>query len=57
MLNFISNVPNEHESQSEATEICGDNIQNKKITILKKSPKHTHQRNRQIFQFDLENII
>ena len=37
MWKFISNEPNENESQSEATEICDDKIQNKKRSITKKN--------------------
>ena len=44
---FISNEPNEYDSQSEATEIHYDNIQNKKRTANKYSTKHNLQENRQ----------
>ena len=40
MWKFISNEPNENESQSEGTEIFYYKTQNKKRTITKKSPKH-----------------
>ena len=43
MWKFISNEPNENESQSEATEIHNEKIQNKKTSITKKSTKHTLQ--------------
>ena len=46
MLKFISNETNENESQSEATEIRDDNIQNKKRSITKKSTKNTLHRKR-----------
>ena len=38
---FLSNEPNEKESQSEPTEIHDDRIQNKKRSTTKKSTKHT----------------
>ena len=41
MRKIISNELNENESPIEGTELCDDNIQNKKRTIIKKSPKHT----------------
>ena len=44
---FISNESNEDESQSEATEIHNERIQNKKRTANKYSTKHTLHRNRQ----------
>ena len=44
---FISNEPNENESQSEVTEIRNDKIQNKKRTANKYSTKHTLQKKRQ----------
>ena len=44
---FISNEPNKGESQSEATEIHNENIQNKKRTANKYSNKHTYQSKRQ----------
>ena len=47
MWRFISNEPNENESQSEAIEINDDKIQIKKRSITKKSTKHTLQRKRQ----------
>ena len=47
MWRFISNEPNEDESQSEVTEIHNDKIQNKKRTANKYSTKHTLQRKRQ----------
>ena len=47
MWKFISNEPNENKSQSEATEICYDRIQNMKRSINKTSNKHTLQRKRQ----------
>ena len=47
MCNYISPEPNENESQSEATEIRDEKIQNKKRGITKKSTKHTLQRKRQ----------
>ena len=50
ILKFISNESNENESQCGTTKICDDNIQNKKITINKKSTKHTLQRKSQNFQ-------
>ena len=43
---FISNEPNEDESQSEVTEIYNDKIQNKNRTANKYSTKHTIQRKR-----------
>ena len=43
----ISNEPNENESQSQATDIQDDKIQNNKRSITKKSTKHTLQRKRQ----------
>ena len=47
LLRFISNEPNEYESQSEATETHNDQIQNKKRTGNKYLTKHTLQRKRQ----------
>ena len=47
MRKFISNVTNENESQSEATEIHDDKIQNKRRITTQNSTKHTLQRNRQ----------
>ena len=47
MWRFISNEPNEDESQSGAIEIHKDNIQKKKRTANKYSTKHTLQRKRQ----------
>ena len=47
LLRFISNEPNEDESQSEVTEIYNDKIQNKNRTANKYSTKHTLQRKRQ----------
>ena len=44
---FISNEPNEDESQSEATEIHNYKIQNNKRTSNKTSTKHTLKRKRQ----------
>ena len=44
---FISNEPKEDESQSEATEIHNDKIQNKKRSANKYSTNHTIQRKRQ----------
>ena len=44
---FISNDPNEDESQSEATEIHNDKIPNKKRNATKYSAKYTLQRKRQ----------
>ena len=44
MWRFISNEPSENESQSEATEIHNDKIQNKKRSTTKKSTKHNLQR-------------
>ena len=41
MWEFISNEPNESESQSEATKIHYYNTQNKKSIITKKSTKYT----------------
>ena len=41
MWRFISNKPNENESQIEATEIHDDMIKNNKRSIAKKSTKHT----------------
>ena len=46
MWEFISNGPNENESQSESTDIHDDKIQNKKRNITKKPTKHTLQRKR-----------
>ena len=46
MLKFISNEPNENESQCEVTEICDENIQKKKRTINNKSTKHNLKRNK-----------
>ena len=43
----ISNETNENESQSKATYIHYDKIQNKKRSITKKLTKHTLQRKRQ----------
>ena len=43
MWEYLSNEPNGTESQSEATEICDENTQNKKRSITKKSSKHTIQ--------------
>ena len=50
MWRFISNEPDENGSQSEVTEIHDDNIQNKKSSTTKKSPKHTFQRKREELQ-------
>ena len=47
MWRFISNEPNEDESESEATEIHNDRIQNKKRNANKYSTKHTLQKKRQ----------
>ena len=47
MWRFIYNEPNEDNSQSEATEIHNDKIQNKKRTANKYSTKNTLQRKRQ----------
>ena len=44
MWKFISNELNEDESESEATEIHSDKIQNKKRTATKYSTKHNLQR-------------
>ena len=44
---FISNEPNENESQSEATEIYDAKIQNKRRSITKKPTKRTLQKKRQ----------
>ena len=44
---FISNKSNENESQSEATKIHDDKIQNKKRITTKYSTKRTLQRKRQ----------
>ena len=41
---FISNEPNEDESQSEATEINNDKIQNKKRNANNYSTKHNLQK-------------
>ena len=46
-MEVISNVPNENESQSEATEFHDDNIQNKKRSIAKKPTNHNYHRKRQ----------
>ena len=46
-MEFSFNELNEDESQSEATEIQNDKIQNKKRTANKYSTKHTLQRKRQ----------
>ena len=46
MWDFISNEPNENESQSEATDIHYDNIKNKKRSTTKKSTRHTLQKKR-----------
>ena len=56
MWKFISNEPNENESQSEATEICDEKIQKKKITITKKSPRQNLQRKRQKISDDYRDI-
>ena len=47
MWKFISNKQNKNGSQSEATEIRDDNIQNKKRIITKKPTNYNLQRNRQ----------
>ena len=47
MWKFISNEPNENESQSEATEIHDEKIQNNKRSNTKYSTKHTLQIKRQ----------
>ena len=47
MCKFISNKPNENESQIEATEIHYDKIQNKKRRTTKYSTKHTLQKKRE----------
>ena len=46
MWKFISNEPNENESQSEATEIHYDSILNKNRNTYKNPTKYTHQRKR-----------
>ena len=43
---FVSNELNEDESQSEATDIHEDKIQNKKRSTTKYSTKYTFQRKR-----------
>ena len=48
MWKFISNEPNENESQSEETEIHDDRTQNKRWSITKKPTNHTLQRKRKI---------
>ena len=52
MLKFISNEPNENESQCEVTEICDENIQKKKRTINNKSTKHNLKRNKHKISVD-----
>ena len=52
MLKYLSNEPNENESQCEVTQICDDKIQNKKRTINNKSTKNTLQIKRQKFSVD-----
>ena len=47
MWKFISNVSNRNEYNSKATEIHGENTQNKKRINTKKSTKHNLQRKRQ----------
>ena len=51
MWKFISNEPNENESQIEATEIQDDKIQNKRMSIAKKSTKNTLHRKSQIIVY------
>ena len=55
MLKFISNEPNENESQCEVTQICDDNIQEKKRSIKKKSTNHNLHRKRQKISVDYRN--
>ena len=55
MWKFISNEQNENEFMNEATEICNDKIQNKRNTIIKKSPKHNIQRKRQNISVDFRD--
>ena len=55
MLKFISNEPNENESQFEVTEICNDNIQRKKRTINNKPIKQTIHIKRQKFSVEYRN--
>ena len=57
MWKFISNKQNKNGSQSEATEIRDDNIQNKKRIITKKSTKNTLQRKRQKISADYKHQI
>ena len=52
MLKFISNEPNENESQCEVTKIFDDKIHKKKSNINNKWTKHTLQRKRQKFSAD-----
>ena len=47
MWKLISNEPNENESQSEATDIHDDNIQNNMRINTKKPTMYTLQRKRQ----------
>ena len=47
LWSFISNEPNEDESNSEATEIHNEKIQNKKRTDNKYSTNNNLQRKRQ----------
>ena len=47
MRKFGSNEPNENESQSEATDIHNNKIQNKKRSNTKTPTKHTLQRKKQ----------
>ena len=47
MWKFISNKPNENESQIEATETHDENIQNKKRSTTKRSTNNNLQRKRQ----------
>ena len=47
MWNFISNEPNENESNSEDTYIHDENIKKKRRNTTKYSTEHTLQRKRQ----------
>ena len=55
MLKFISNEPNENESHCDATDICDDKIQNRKMNISKEKPKHNLKIKRQKISVDYSN--
>ena len=57
MWKFILTEPNETKSKSEATDICDNNIQNKKRNVTNKSPKRTLQRKRHKIAVDYRDKV